>query len=223
MAIGYKTCLVAVAASLLLSTPAWAEDGEDDNGETAYVFASMGQGWAYNACQSPIIPGGQTCHDKNLIYRVGYGYEFSPNWALEINGGQFGYADSQGPSTFAAPVGAADYNWRMKVNGLALQAVTTFHMTDNTAVFAKFGVARLEFDESLDVMSYATGAWYAVGTVNDKANVAALAAGFQIDVGPHGSIRMMAESYGSHAPYFIYGSSKIIRLLAGSVALMYRY
>ena len=227
MAIGYKTCMTVLTATLLLSTPAWADDLESDgmggDGDSAYVFASIGGGWAYNACQPPIIPGGQTCRDKNLIYRVGYGYQFTPHWALEVNGGQFGYADSEGVSTFAAPVGTGNYNWQMKVNGLALQAVTTLHMTTHTAVFAKFGVARLEFDESLDVMSSSNGAYYAVGTVNDKANVAALAAGFQIDTGPHGSIRFMAESFGSHAPYFIYGSSKIIRLLSGTVAFMYRY
>lgn len=228
MAIGFKTCLAALTTALLLANPAWAaNEGNDfddtDNGGSAYLFASMGQGWAYNACQSPLIPGGHTCRDKNFIYRVGYGYQYTPHWALEVNGGQFGYADSEGVSNFAAPVGTANYNWQMKVTGLAVQAVTTLHLTDHTAVFAKFGVARLEFDESLDVSSYTTGGYYAVGTVNDKANVAALAAGFQIDVGPHGSVRFMAESFGSHAPYYIYGSSKIIRLLSGTVALMYHY
>lgn len=228
MAIGYKTCMTTLAACLLLATPAWADEMDDSMGGaggdsgSAYVFASIGQGWAYNACQSPLIPGGHTCRDKNLIYRVGYGYQFTPMWGLEVNGGQFGYADSEGVSSFAAPVGAANYNWQMKVNGLALQAIATLHVTTHTAVFAKFGVARLEFDESLDVMSN-SGAHSALGTVNDKANVAALGAGFQIDTGPHGSIRLMAESFGSHAPYFIYGSSKVIRLLSGTVAFMYRY
>lgn len=223
-------------ALLGLATSAHADvTGDEDFNGSSYVFVSGGATLAYKACTSGAqdfiqsLGGTGSCNDKNFTYRVGYGYQFTRNWALEASWGQFGSAEERGYAPFPPPVGPGNYAWNFDMKGWALQAVVTLHMTMHTAVFAKFGVARVEYDESLDVQPLVTppppgyAGWYYLGTVNDKANNAALAAGFQIDTGPHGSIRFAAESYGSHNAYYIYGKTKPVRLVSGTVSLMWRY
>lgn len=214
---------------------AFGDDDDFDPGTGPYVYVSGGPALAYNACTSYALifvqsyGGTGNCDDKNFAYRAGFGYQFSPMWALETSWGQFGSADQRGFASFPAPVGPGNYAWTLKANGWALQAVTTMHITTHTAVFAKFGVARVEYDEILFVQPTLlppppnTSGWAYGPTVNDKANVAALAAGFQIDTGPHGSIRFAAESYGSHNIYYIYGQNKPVRLVAATISLMWRY
>lgn len=218
MAIRYKAWTLALACGLF-AVPALADDSEG-----AYVFVSAGQAFAHNACSSPIIPPGNSCSEKTVAYRVGFGYQYTPTWGLEANYGQFGFAESTGFAGFPAPVGPGFYSWQLKANGFALQGVATLHMGDTFALIGKLGLARVEYDEFLGVQAPTspTG-WYYYPTVNDKRNTVALGAGAQFDVTPHGSIRLMVESFGNHDIYAIYGSTTKVRLLTGSVGLMYRY
>lgn len=218
MTIRYKHWTLALLGSLL-TVPALA-----DNSEGAYVYVSAGQGYARNACVSTMLPPGQTCAEKSVLFRAGYGYQFSSMWGLEASYGQFGYASSDGFATFPAPVGAGNYSWQLRANGLAVQGVATLHMGDVLSVFGKFGLARVEYDEFLGVAPTATspsGVTYP--TVHSNRNAPALGAGVQLDVTPHGSLRFMVESFGSHPIYNVYGSTTRVRLITASMALMYRY
>lgn len=209
-------CNATILAVLsFLAVPAMAEDREG-----AYVYVSAAQAYARNACASPALPAGQSCTQSSLAIRAGYGYQFTSMWGLELNGGQFAGANSDGYSTFAAPVGAANYSWQLKATGLAVQGVATLHMGDVLSVFGKFGLARVEYVES---MTAANGTFVFNPTATTNRSVPALGAGVQLDVTPHGSLRFMVESFGSSDVYRNGGSTTRVRLVSGSVALMYRY
>jgi opacity protein-like surface antigen len=195
-------------ASCVLAAPAMA--GEDDEG--AYVFLSGGSSFAFHGCASPLDPSGTDCSGKSIAFRAGFGYQYTPTWGLEVSYGQFGFSSSSGFANFAAPPvgpGPGNYAWQLKATGLAVQAVATLHMSDNLAVYGKFGIARVEYDEALVVASWNTGFWSPPNPINAKKNSPALAAGARYDFDSHTSVMLGAEYYGQ---FDVYNLNKQVRL-----------
>lgn len=232
MKIHCKILALALTFCLLASTAMADDDG------SVYVTISAGKSYSANACQSDsltwvaIYGGNGGCSAKSVAYRVGFGYQYTSMWGLEVNYGQFGYASAEGyanlPDAALPPgAGASSYTWQLKATGLALQAVATVHLGDEFSVFGKFGVASVNFDESLTSwninlptnVSHTT--WYPV--VNSTRTAPALGAGIQLHVSPHSAIRAMVETFGSHDIYNIYGSSTKVSLRTVSVGYMYKY
>jgi hypothetical protein len=223
---------MAALATCLFATPAFA-----DTREGVYVFASAGQSYARYACSytaNNVASTGATgitggCTEQSIAFRAGFGYQYNPTWALEVNYGQFGFASQSGYGNFPLPIGPGNYSWQLKALGLAVQAVATVHVTHDLSFLGKFGLARVEFDEFLGVNPTAiapppgTTGWYYYPTVNDKRNTVALGAGVQLELTPRSSLRLMVESFGAHDIYNIYGVSTKVRLLTGSLGLVYRY
>lgn len=219
MTIRHKTWALALLACAF-AAPALADDREG-----MYVFITGGMGVEYNACKSPLIPAGAGCSDTSPLLRGGFGYQYSPMWALEVSYGQVGHASSTGFATYPAPIGAAQFNWGLSALALAVQAVATVHMTDSMAAFVKVGAANVNYAETLDVYTVPTGVHY-VGTPTasaTKTNIA-LGAGLRFDVTTNGSVLLLGEYFGQNDLYGgTYGVSGKIRLVMASVGLMWRY
>ncbi len=218
MTIRHKTWALALIACIF-AAPALADDREGP-----YVFITGGMGVEYNACKSPQIPAGASCSDISPLFRVGFGYQYSPMWALEGSYGQVGSANS---SSYAVdPVlGLGQVRWNLSALALAVQAVATLHMTDNMAAFAKFGVANITYDESANFTTFPGGVRYnTVPTASTNRTNIAVGAGLRFDVSTNGSILLLGEYYGQNDIYGgVYGVNSKIRLVMGSVGLMWRY
>jgi hypothetical protein len=205
--------------------------------EGPYLYVQAGEALAHNACQSWVIttwlpshganPG---CSERSTIYRGGYGYSYSRTWALEINYGTFGNATANGSA--ALPVtgysGLSNYSWQLKADGLAIQGVGTFHLGDSLAVIAKAGVARVRFTEYLyswdPTLPAGVSNRYWEPVVRYDTIAPALGGGIRFDFGPHGSLFLIAETFGSHKVYSsLYGNNTKVTLVAASAGLMYRY
>lgn len=223
MATHYKIWILAFAASLF-AAPAWAQPPDDGlaEGEGPYLFVTAGASASYHACASPNQPNSATCHSLQPGFRAGLGYQYTPMWALEVNYGSMGIAYSDGYATFPAPVGPGNYNWQMRARGLSVQAVATLHMGDELSVFAKAGLARVEYDEWLGVSSPTTGNWYLVNSIHANKNQPAVGAGVRYDVGPHGSIFAIYETWGKYDVYNV-GTFYSVSLTMVSGGLMWRY
>ena len=63
-----------------------------------------------------------------------------------------------------------------------------------------------------------SGYWYPV--VNYDTLSPALGAGIRFDFGPHGSLFLIGETFGSHSIYTIYGNNQKVTLVAASMGLM---
>ncbi len=217
MRIRYRTWAWALAI-FVFAVPAMADEREGP-----YVFITGGAGIEQNACNSPWIVAGTPCNDKSAVFRAGVGYQYSPMWALELNYGQFGDAVSAGWATFAGGPGLAAWSWELKATGLAVQGVATVHMTDEFAVFGKFGVAAVKYDESMRLASPTTGYWTGTPTASTTRYNPALGAGIRLDVTEHGTVLFLVESFGQNNIYGMYGVGSKVRLVTGSVGLMWRW
>lgn len=227
MAIHYRVWALALAVCLFAST-ALADDQEG-----LYVTLNAGPSFASQACKSSTVTaiqsigGSGSCSEKSIGYRAGIGYQYTPMWAVEVSYGTFGYAETSGSASFPPPVGPGTYNWSLKALGLAVQAVATVHMGDVLSVFGKFGLARVEFDEYLGVMSPTLGpgysTWYYGYVIHENRNALALGGGVQFSLTPHADLRLMLETFGSHDIYTMYGQSDKVKLVMSSLGFVYRY
>lgn len=225
MAIRYKAWVLALICGVL-ATPAMAKD--EDAYEGAYLAFSAGRDLAKNACKSPWVVAGSSCTEQDYGYRFGYGYQFTPTWALEANYGDFAHASSTGNANFGAPVGVGTYAWQFKATGFAIQAVGTLHMGDFLAFFGKAGWARVDFNESMTILAPTspTGVWQGIPTVGSSKNAAALGAGVELSFTPHTAMRFQAESFGTHDIYGVYGLTSTttkVRLLSSSMSFVVKY
>lgn len=219
----YLKMLAVALTPFLLAGPVLAEDDGEYSGDP-YVFISGGAGLALHACASQNNPSGNTCHSNYPVFRAGFGYQYTPTWALEASYGQFGYAWSTGYSTaFPNPPGPGYYAWEMKVTGLAVHLVGTFHLSDDLSIIGKVGLARLEFDESLKLYSPTTGYWYYAVPYNEKRNALAIGFGARYRVTPHATISALVESYGSHNIYNLGLSYQVHLTVLPVIALQYNY
>jgi hypothetical protein len=220
MRIQYKAWTLALLG-LLFAAPAFADEGP-------YVYVTAGAGLAYNACQSPLIVPGTTCNDKSAVFRAGFGYQYTPMWALEASYGQYGYANAAGYGIFNFPAptgpGVGSFSWQLKATGPAVQAVWTLHMTDTFATFVKFGAAYVNYDEYENVVAASNGtSWYIAPTASTARLNPAAGVGLRYDVGPHGTLFVVGEYFGQNNIYNVYGVGAKVRLVTGSFGLMWRY
>lgn len=222
--------LICLAAAM----PAFAQS----EGEGPYIYVQAGEALAHNACQSPWVtiwlpsyganPG---CSEQSNIFRGGYGYNYSRTWGLEISYGTFGNAGASGTAMLPGNnyvLAPASYSWQLKAEGLAIQGVGTFHLSDSLAVIAKAGIADVRFTEYLYTIDqnlppgYSNYYWEPVVRYNSLAP--ALGAGIRVDFGPHGSLFLIGETFGAHAIYSkLWGNNTKVILVAASLGLMYRY
>lgn len=214
-------CLLAPVAALA-----------DDDGP--YVIIGAGPSVLRNACDNPWFPYVATmnppspCSEKNLAYRAAVGYQYTRMWGLEFSYGTFGYASSDGVVNYPTALGGPmNYSWQMRAMGLALHAVATVHMGEVMSLIGKVGVARVEYDEYIygwdKNLVYPYTSYYLTPAIIEKRNTLALGGGVQFDVGPHGSIRLMAETFGRHNIYQQYGQSTKVMPMMATFNLMYRY
>jgi hypothetical protein len=230
MTIRFKA-MALVLLGMLGAMPAFADDEEGP-----YVYVQAGGAIARNACQSgwittalPAYGSNPGCSERSQVYRAGFGYQFTSMWGLEVNYGTFGNAKATGSALLPVPgyAGPSNYSWQLKAAGLAVEGVGTLHLSDSLAVIGKAGVAQVEFTEYMyswdPAISGNVTNYYWVPVVQTNRNALALGAGIKYEFGPHGSIFLIAESFGSHAIYDVYGSNAKVRLVSASVGLMYRY
>jgi hypothetical protein len=216
---------------LSAAAPAFADS------EGPYVYVQAGQALAHNACQSfwittwlPAYGANPGCSERSNIYRAGFGYNYTETWGLEISYGTFGNATAAGSAVLPGNnnvMASANYSWQLKADGLAVQGVGTFHLSDSLAVIAKAGIADLRFTEYMYTIDqnlppgYTNYYWEPV--VRYDTLSPALGAGIRFDLGPHGSLFLIGETFGSHSIYGLYGNSTKVTLVSASAGLMYRY
>src|SRR5690606_11097829 len=117
--------MAALIGSLaLVSMPASAQEAN------FYVSGSLGQMEAREACDDVII----SCDDKDTAWRHFAGYQFHPNFAVEL-----GYADL-GEVSASAP----GLNASVEATALDLVAVGSIPLGDRFSLFGKVGAYRGE-------------------------------------------------------------------------------
>lgn len=230
MAVRFKSQVLALALFCLAGAmPAFAQS------EGPYVYVQGGQAIAHNGCQSwfittwlPSYGANPGCSERSNIFRAGYGYNYTRTWGLEINYGTFGNATATGSAMLPSSTAMSNYSWQLKADGIAIQGVGTFHLGDSMAVITKFGVARVRFTEymySWDAnLPAGISNYYWEPVVRYDTLAPALGAGIRFDFGPHGSLFLIGETFGSHKVYSaLYGNNTKVTLVAASAGLMYRY
>ncbi|GAB4416389.1 MAG: hypothetical protein OHK0054_06770 [Sideroxydans sp.] len=62
---------------------------------SSYISLNTGRSNAPGTC-TYLYATGATCSEKGTVFRLGYGYQFTNNWGLEVSYGDFGRAKEKG-------------------------------------------------------------------------------------------------------------------------------
>lgn len=184
--------LAATLLSGLLATPAFAQEYD---GGRPYVALNVGRGIINKGCAAGLV----NCTDnKAYAYFATYGFQFTPNWALEASYGKAGSVSSTNLGIMALTLG---------VSGVA-----TVHMSDTLAVFAKAGLTCGDFRVS--------GTVPAAYTVNPSGYSPSGGVGIQFDFTPHLSLRVQGDYLGA---YGVLAGAPRVKMVAGTAGLMWAY
>lgn len=191
MKIQFKILAIALLSGLL-ATPALAQEYD---GGRPYVALNVGKGIINKGCAAGLA----NCTDnKAYAYFATYGFQFTPNWALEANYGKAGYISSQYVGIMALT--------------LSVSGVATVHMSDALAAFAKLGLTYGDFRANAPVP--------APYSLNPSGYSPSGGVGLQFDFTPHLSLRVQGDYLGS---YGVLAGAPRVQMVAGTAGLMWTY
>lgn len=194
----------------------------------SYVSVNAGLDRTLHACNSPLLAGGVgSCggggrNNPTALYRLAYGYQFTPAWGIEVSTGDLGYASATG--TMAAPaapaVGPAMYNWSLKATGWVVAGTGTLDMGKRFSLFGKVGLVRAEFKEDFTVFA-ANGTFPSTAVVNNATTHLMGGAGAQVNFTPTFSLRGQVEYFGA---YDVFGANAPkVKLTMASAGLVFKF
>lgn len=174
------------------------------------IILTAGYAIAQNACLSPwvtlVADTGFDCSENKVTFRASYNYRFTPNWELEIGGGDL--SDSSGTGTSAAVTGSP-YAWKMTTGVMAIAGIGHFKIGNSFSLFGKIGAARIHFSE--DIRWTSGGVKYYGVSLNNvlvssfDRDALIYAAGFQYEFNQDYALRIQYENFGTFDVYSAYG------------------
>jgi OmpA-OmpF porin, OOP family len=157
-----------------LSSPAMAAN--------FYAAVDVGQARAGDMCNGDNFGGTTNCSTGSTAYRVGGGYQFTPNYGIELS-----YADLGNIN----PVSAPAFGYYQNNYATTVQAAVTGKLPVGQGFFliGKLGVAHTEFDESW----VNNAGHFSAKSRDDKA---AYGIGAQYDFRNRFAVRVQYEDFG---------------------------
>lgn len=180
--------ILSIVLFTALSTTAMAEG--------LYVAVDIGESTAKDACASL----GASCTDSGTSYRLGAGYQFTPNLGVEASSAIMGSVKASGI------LGNAEY----KPQILQVSATGKFPISGPFSLIGKVGLARTTVDLS---------ATNSLGSYSPSATTTKLAwgVGGQYDFANRLGIRAQYEDFGEVGDANTTGTAKLTMISAGLV------
>lgn len=194
MAVRFKTLAPALAC-VLISLPAMAD--ESINLHQSYISLSAGKSNSPGTCATSYAPGA-TCSEKGNVYRLGYGYHFTPAWGMEISYGDFGNAKEDGVLAATPPgvpgSGPVPYVWTWEAIGWEIAATGTLHFGKALSLIGKLGFLHANVGQELIVTTTGYGQWHAVE--HENSNNISTSIGAQYDFNQDFALRLQYNKFG---------------------------
>ncbi|HXH71931.1 MAG TPA: outer membrane beta-barrel protein [Mariprofundaceae bacterium] len=197
-----KTILaIAMVAAFV---PAAAADG-------LYVAVDVGQSNANDMCSPANFGGNTTCSTTATAFRIGGGYNFTPNFGVEIS-----YADLGNVN----PVSSPGYYQSTKAKTYQVAATGTLPIGYELSLIGKLGLAQTTFDQSWTTAGLCAGGCSTTATDTNFA----YGVGLQYDL-QNFAIRMQYEDLGQvgSLPITATGGTGRSRVTLVSGGLLYRF
>lgn len=202
--------------SCSLAVPAMAEDTTSSH--NSYIAINAGKSNASNACATNVIIVGDPCSDKSTVYRLGYGYHFTPNLGIEVNYGDFGRAKSNGITMTPPGVpgsGPIPYNWTWDAVGWEIAATGTLHFGDSISMIGKVGYVRALVGQEAIVYTSTGETWHAV--IHEDSHSYSAGIGAQYDFNRDYALRIQYENFGK------LGNTSKIKVSAASAGIVLKF
>ena len=193
MAIRFKTLWLALVC-YSFSLPAMADNFSSPH--NSYISLNAGRSKSVNTCASPFSTGAN-CSENGKVYRIAYGYHFTPTWGMEVSYGDFGNAEERGviPTPAGVPgSGLIPYVWTWEAVGWELAATGTLHFGDSISLIGKVGYVRASAGQEIIVTTSTNELWHAVA--HEANNSTSAGIGVQYDFN---------RSYALHVKYEYFG------------------
>lgn len=202
---------------VILFTSISSSAAEKEN-KSAFIF-SGGRGVALNGCQSPWATAGtpsSDCSESSTIYRIAYNYKFTPNWAIEISGGDLARPNVEG--TYSG----GPTTWEMKINGWTVAGIGIMPLGKSFSLFGKLGYIRSHFREhwgaQIGGLPYYGVSYNGVQTIDEDRSGLTYGAGFQVDFTKTFGLRFQYENFGQYDIYSAYGVSNPDKISISTVS-----
>ncbi|MDO8312584.1 MAG: outer membrane beta-barrel protein [Sideroxyarcus sp.] len=175
--------------------PAMADEAL--NSHNSYISISAGKSSSPGTCASSSAPGA-TCSEKGNVYRLGYGYHFTPNWGMEISYGDFGQAKEEGVYALPPPGvpggGPVPYVWTWDAIGWEVAATGTLHFGNSLSLIGKLGFLRANVGQEYIINTTTNEVWHAV--LHEASNNISSSVGAQYDFNEDFALRIQHDRFG---------------------------
>lgn len=210
---------VGILFLLLLTFSIPSSAADKGNATSAFIF-SGGRGTALNGCKSPWLTDigalNSECSENSTIYRMAYNYKLTPNWAVEISGGDLARPNVKGVRT------GSPSHWEMKIDGWTIAGIGILPMGKSFSLFGKLGYVRSHFREKIGVTINGVPmqgvSFNGVKTIGEDRNGLTYGAGFQIDFTNTFGLRFQYENFGQYDVYSAYGVSNPDKISISTVS-----
>lgn len=142
--------------------------------EGFYGALDIGQSSNKDACAG--VGAGATCNESGTAFRLGGGYQFTPNWGIEAN---YGILASSKAS-------AGSFSGEIKPRSIQIAATGTFPIANAFSVIGKIGIASNVTEFSATTLA----------TQNTTTTKLAYGIGAQYDISKTLGVRAQYESLG---------------------------
>lgn len=163
----------------------------------SYISLNTGRSNAPGTC-AYLYAAGATCSEKGTVFRLGYGYQFTDNWGLEVSYGDFGRAKEKGilPSTPSGVPGSGPipYTWEWGGEGWEIAGTGTLRFGDSLSLTGKLGVLRANLGTEIIVTTSTNEIWHAV--THDASSSVSKGLGIRYDFNRDVALRLKYEDYG---------------------------
>jgi hypothetical protein len=189
-----KWALAIICCSLAI--PALSEETYKKS-YNSHISLNAGRSSASGACEYRYVSE-DACSEKSTIFRMGYGYHFTPNWGIELSYGDFGRAKQEGMLA-APPVGVPGggpipYTWTWDAVGWEVAATGTLHFGDSFSLIGKVGYVYALVGHEAIVITTTNETWHAV--LHEDNNRVSTAIGVQYDFNRDYGLRIQYENFG---------------------------
>ncbi len=188
-----KTLALSLMASSL-TIPAMADGLLQPQ---SYLSLSAGLSNSPGTCAS-LYTSGASCSEKSSVYRLGYGYHFTPTWGMEISYGDFGRAKEEG--MFAVPPpgvpggGPIPYVWTYEAVRWEIAATGTLPLNESFSLIGKLGFIRANIGQETSMITTTNEVWHSVS--HDDSNHISPSLGVQYDFNRDFALRVSHDRFG---------------------------
>jgi len=163
----------------------------------SYILLSAGKSNSHGTCSSTIAPDAK-CSEKGNVYRLGYGYQFTPTWGMQISYGDFGRAEEDGalavPPAGVPGGGPIPYTWTWSAVGWEIAATGTLHFGDSFSLIGKLGYLRANVEAEFVVITTTNEIWHS--EFHEVSNNTNASIGAQYDFNRDFALRLQHDRYG---------------------------